>query len=53
VGECEDGVSALAAIREQTRPGILDVQMPELDGFGLLAQLDPDATAGHRVCHGA
>jgi len=42
VGECEDGVSALAAIRELNPDLVfLDVQMPELDGFGLLVQLDP------------
>jgi two-component system LytT family response regulator len=42
VGEAADGVSALAQIR-QLRPDliILDVQMPELDGFGVLAALDP------------
>ena len=40
VGECADGNEALAAIREQ-KPDLvfLDVQMPELDGFGVLEQL--------------
>lgn len=40
IGECENGVEAVAAIREQ-RPDVvcLDVQMPELDGFGVLNQL--------------
>lgn len=40
VGECADGASALAGIRT-LRPDIvlLDVQMPELDGFGVLRQL--------------
>lgn len=40
VGECRDGVEALAAIEEQ-QPGLvfLDVQMPRLDGFGVLAAL--------------
>jgi two-component system, LytTR family, response regulator len=40
IGECEDGMEALEIIREQ-RPDLvlLDVQMPELDGFGLLAEL--------------
>ena len=42
VGECEDGVVALATISEQDPDLVfLDVQMPELDGFGLLGQLDP------------
>src|SRR5437764_2711995 len=37
VGECDDGVKAVAAIREQ-QPDLLflDVRMPELDGFGVL-----------------
>ncbi len=41
-GECENGVEALAAIR-QLHPELvfLDIQMPELDGFGVLSQLDP------------
>ncbi len=40
VGECADGNEALAAIGEQ-QPDLvfLDVQMPELDGFGVLEQL--------------
>ena len=40
IGECENGVEAVAAIREH-RPDVvcLDVQMPELDGFGVLNQL--------------
>lgn len=42
VGECRNGKEALEAIRDH-RPDLvfLDVQMPELDGFGVLAQLDP------------
>lgn len=42
VGECGDGHEALQTIRK-TSPDLvfLDIQMPELDGFGLLAQLDP------------
>lgn len=41
VGEAADGLAALARIR-QLAPDLvfLDVQMPELDGFGVLAQLD-------------
>ena len=43
VGECGDGVAALEMIRELS-PDIvlLDVQMPELDGFGLLQALSPE-----------
>ena len=42
LGECADGVEAIAAIREQ-RPDLvfLDVQMPEKGGFDVLAALDP------------
>ena len=42
-GECS-GVDA-AALIERTRPDILflDVQMPDVDGFGVLAALAPDA----------
>lgn len=42
VGECGDGVSAINAIRE-LRPELvfLDVQMPETDGFGVVAALEP------------
>ena len=41
VGECADGLSAVAAIREQA-PDVLflDIQMPGLTGFDVLAQLD-------------
>lgn len=40
IGECVDGREALHAIRHQ-RPDLvlLDVQMPELDGFGVLQAL--------------
>lgn len=42
VGECGDGASAVAAIRS-LRPdlALLDIQMPELDGFEVLQQLEP------------
>ena len=41
LGECADGREAVAAIA-QHEPDLvfLDVQMPELDGFGVLQQLD-------------
>jgi two-component system LytT family response regulator len=43
VGECADGASAISAIRS-LRPDIvlLDVQMPELDGFDVLRALAAD-----------
>lgn len=43
VGECRDGLEAIAAIDEH-RPDVvlLDVQMPELDGFGVIESLDRD-----------
>lgn len=42
VGEARDGREAVAAI-ESLRPDLLflDVQMPELDGFGVLDELSP------------
>jgi two-component system LytT family response regulator len=40
VGECRDGRSAVKAIRELSPDLVfLDVQMPEMDGFGVLEQL--------------
>jgi two-component system LytT family response regulator len=41
IGECTNGREALSAI-QALRPDLvfLDVQMPELDGFGVLARLD-------------
>jgi two-component system LytT family response regulator len=40
IGECSDGREALAAIQEHSPDLIfLDVQMPELDGFSVLAAL--------------
>lgn len=43
LGEYADGRSALGAIREHA-PDLLflDVQMPEMDGFTMLAQVDPN-----------
>lgn len=43
VGECSDGEEAVAAVRE-LRPDLLflDVQMPVLDGFGVLEALGPE-----------
>jgi two-component system LytT family response regulator len=42
VGECASGEEAIAAVRS-LKPDIvfLDIQMPELDGFGVLAKLEP------------
>jgi two-component system LytT family response regulator len=43
VAECADGAEALAAARlEKPELIFLDVQMPELDGFGVVAGLDLD-----------
>ena len=49
VGECGDGRQALAAM-QSTRPDLLflDVQMPDLDGFGLL-QAMPAANDNGRL----
>jgi two-component system LytT family response regulator len=44
VGECSDGRSAVAAI-EQTEPDLLllDIQMPEMDGFEVLQAVGPES----------
>ena len=43
VGECEDGLEAVESIRA-LRPDLvfLDVQMPEMDGFGVVEAVGPD-----------
>jgi two-component system LytT family response regulator len=43
VGECTNGIEAVAAIRRE-RPALitLDIQMPGLDGFGVLSHLRAD-----------
>ena len=40
IGECADGIEAVAAIRDQ-RPELvlLDIQMPGLDGFGVVEEI--------------
>jgi len=43
IGECSDGASAVEAIRRQSPDLVfLDVQMPELDGFGVLGEVGRD-----------
>ncbi|MEW6130095.1 MAG: LytTR family DNA-binding domain-containing protein [Acidobacteriota bacterium] len=43
IGECSNGLAAVAAIEERSPDLIfLDVQMPELDGFGVLETIKPD-----------
>jgi two-component system LytT family response regulator len=43
VGECRDGKTATAAIRDQAPELVfLDVQMPELDGLGVLRDVPPE-----------
>src|SRR6185436_1734726 len=43
IGQCTNGKEALKTIRDE-KPDVvfLDVQMPELDGFGVLANLEPE-----------
>jgi two-component system LytT family response regulator len=44
IGECGNGEDAVAAIIDEApHIVVLDVEMPGLDGFGALAQLDPMA----------
>ena len=43
IGECADGCAAVAAIRRDSPDLVfLDIQMPELDGFGVLASIPAD-----------
>ena len=43
VAECRDGKSAIALIkREKPDLVFLDIQMPEVDGFGVIAALQPE-----------
>jgi len=43
VGECADGQEAVAAIQKETPDLVfLDIQMPELDGFGVLEAVTAD-----------
>ena len=45
IGECADGRTAVAMIKKETPDLIfLDVQMPELDGFGVVEALGADAS---------
>src|SRR6185295_4809764 len=46
VGECSSGSEAVAAINEH-RPDLvfLDVQMPDMDGFGVVASLGDEVPA--------
>lgn len=43
IGECADGTSAVKAL-DELRPDIafLDIQMPDMSGFDVLARLDPE-----------
>lgn len=44
VGECADGKAAVEAVKQQTPDVLLlDVQMPGMDGFGVLRELDSAA----------
>ena len=50
IGECSNGSEAVATIRRQ-RPDLifLDVQMPELDGFGVLEELGTADIEAHFI----
>ncbi len=43
IGECPDGQQAVAAIQQQNPDLVfLDVQMPAVDGFGVIQQIGPE-----------
>src|ERR1041384_2813291 len=43
IGECADGITALHAARTQSPDLVLlDIQMPEMDGFGVVEGLSPE-----------
>ena len=45
VAECADGATAVNAVREEGPDLILlDIQMPDMDGFGVLEELGPERT---------
>src|SRR5687768_11239383 len=44
IGECADGAEAVEAIRARAPDLVLlDVQMPGVDGFGVVEQVGPEA----------
>ncbi len=53
VGECADGAQALSAI-ERLEPELvfLDVQIPVMDGFGVIRALRPESHPAGRVHDG-
>ena len=45
VSQCRDGLETVTSIR-QNKPDLafLDIEMPEIDGLGILREIPPDAT---------